>query len=76
MCRACVPCFLVAADGAVAVWSQGDKGKMGETRLENARSNFSRNAVDVFEVGGCSDVQAVERGCPTWLVSTCEPYGR
>ncbi len=29
---------------------KGDKGAMGETKLENARSNFSRASVDTFTI--------------------------
>eukprot|EP00955_Chlamydomonas_euryale_P093465 364787-Chlamydomonas_euryale.AAC.3 len=46
-------------DGEVYIAMKGEWGSMGETRLENARSNFERAKVDVFEIMG-SDIGPVQ----------------
>ncbi|KAG2450199.1 hypothetical protein HYH02_000301 [Chlamydomonas schloesseri] len=56
-------------DGDVFLQLKGEKGAMGETKLENAANNFERNREDVFTIMGSdigklteATVRLVERG--------------
>ncbi|GFR41097.1 hypothetical protein Agub_g1741 [Astrephomene gubernaculifera] len=56
-------------DGDVFLQIKGEKGAMGETKLENSANNFERNREDVFKVMGSDigkltevTVRLVERG--------------
>ena len=61
-CRCCCCCLDRGAgtDANVFIALNGDKGAMGETRIDNAQNNFERGRVDTFKIKG-SDVGDVQK---------------
>jgi hypothetical protein len=60
--RRCRYCLTRGAgtDANVFIALNGDKGAMGESRIDNAQNNFERGRVDTFKIKG-SDVGDVQK---------------